>query len=145
MRLEDDHGDAAPRRLVSDLQALHQPSAGVPAEVDEAILTRARRHLSARRRRRRLLVCAVPVAAAAGLVLWLAVERRARDGGAGEAIAAEDVDGNGRVDIIDAYVLALRIEQGLPSGGGRWDLNGDGALDRRDVDLVASRAVRIGS
>jgi hypothetical protein len=141
MRIEDEPGDAAPRRLVSDLQALF-PSPIVPAGVDEAILARARRALAARRKRL-FLLRALPAAAAAVLVvLWLALGRRTRDG---EALASEDVDGSGRVDIVDAYMLALRIEDGRGDTSGRWDLNGDGALARLDVDLVASAAVRIGS
>lgn len=142
MRPEDEP-DAAPPRLVSDLQTLF-PSAGVPSQVDEAIQARARRVLASRRRRRFLLFRAVPAAAAACLVFWLALGRGTRDG---EEVASEDVDGSGRVDIVDAYVLALRIEesQGPPPGGERWDFNRDGALDERDVELVASTAVRIGS
>jgi hypothetical protein len=141
MRPEDEPGDAAPPRLVSALQALF-PAASVPSEVDEAILSRARRDLASRRRRRLFLFRAVPAAAAACLVLWLALDRGIRDE---DAVASADVDGSGRVDIVDAYVLALRIEDGRVDASGRWDLNGDGALDRLDVDLVASAAVRIGS
>ena len=41
-------------------------------------------------------------------------------------------------DIVDAYLLALQIRDGK----GR-DVNGDGAVDQRDVDELAARAVRL--
>ncbi len=53
-----------------------------------------------------------------------------------------DVDSNGRVDILDAFRLARHIEaRGRIEA--RWDLNGDGRIDRDDVDLVAFAAVRL--
>ena len=57
---------------------------------------------------------------------------------------AEDVDGSGRVDILDAFALARTL-----SRGGRvepeLDFTHDGRVDRADVDHVAQLAVRIGS
>jgi hypothetical protein len=50
----------------------------------------------------------------------------------------EDIDGNHRVDIVDALKLAHQIN----SGQGR-DLNGDGVVDRRDVDTIAVAVVRL--
>ena len=55
---------------------------------------------------------------------------------------AEDVDGNGKVDIRDALRLARCLEGGRPSEP-RWDLNGDGRVDRADVDAIAMAAVRL--
>ena len=54
----------------------------------------------------------------------------------------KDIDGDGRIDIRDAFMLARQIER----GGRRpaWDFNGDGVVDRADVDLVAMAAVRLG-
>ena len=61
-----------------------------------------------------------------------------------------DVDHNGRVDILDAFLLARSIEARgpvdvTPSGAAdtQWDLNGDGRVDKDDVNLVASAAVRL--
>ena len=51
-----------------------------------------------------------------------------------------DVDQNGRVDILDAFALARRIQQGAAGG---FDLNGDGVVDKLDVDFVAAQAVRL--
>lgn len=55
-----------------------------------------------------------------------------------------DLDGNGRIDILDAMSLARILEGGLPEES-RFDLNGDGAFDQRDVDFVAMQAVRLTS
>ena len=53
-----------------------------------------------------------------------------------------DIDGNGRVDILDAFRLARSIEARGPVDR-KWDLNGDGRVDQADVDLVACAAVRL--
>ena len=57
-------------------------------------------------------------------------------------VQATDIDRNGRVDILDAFKLARHIES-----AGRteteWDFNGDGLIDRSDVDVVANAAVRL--
>ena len=54
----------------------------------------------------------------------------------------EDIDANGRVDIVDALVLARRVvdREPLPT---RWDFNRDGRVDRSDADVVAILAVRL--
>jgi hypothetical protein len=48
-----------------------------------------------------------------------------------------------RVDILDAFLLARRIESGGPLDAG-WDINGDGRIDGDDVDAIAFAAVRLG-
>lgn len=77
-----------------------------------------------------------------------------------------DLNADGRVDILDALTLARRIEipgeprpsalqpsnattivaraneRGRP-GSEFWDINGDGVIDRRDVDAVARQAVSL--
>jgi hypothetical protein len=77
-----------------------------------------------------------PVAAAAaalliGAVAWFAL-RPAVPG---------DVDRSGRVDIIDAYALAVRIRSGQFDTA--YDLNGDGKVDDQDVEEIARRSVAI--
>jgi hypothetical protein len=52
------------------------------------------------------------------------------------------VNGDGRVNILDAFVLAKSLE----AGGDRdreWDLSGDGRVDRVDVELIARAAVSV--
>jgi hypothetical protein len=53
-----------------------------------------------------------------------------------------DVDGNGTVNILDAFALARHVDAQRPSEA-KWDLNADGLVDRRDVDTVALAAVRL--
>ena len=91
---------------------LQQAPPEVPAELDAAILLQARRQLRLRRRRPLPWVAA---AAAAALVLGLVWPR------------AEEPSAP-RLDIVDAYVLAKRLERGSAIEP-RWDLNGDGRVD----------------
>lgn len=65
------------------------------------------------------------------LALWYLVQPR-------PAMRA-DLNGDGAVDIMDAFALARRIEAG-ESGP---DLNGDGRIDQQDVEVIASRAVSL--
>jgi hypothetical protein len=58
------------------------------------------------------------------------------------ALAAEDINHDGQVDILDAFALARQIEAGSPTAA-NLDLNRDGVVNRRDVELVAARAVRL--
>jgi len=55
---------------------------------------------------------------------------------------AEDIDQNGRVDILDAFKLARHVETADRTEK-EWDFNGDGLINRSDVDVVAFAAVRL--
>jgi hypothetical protein len=59
------------------------------------------------------------------------------------SLAAEDINGDGKVDILDALALArsLQSRSGVTQ---TWDVNGDGVVDDRDVDVIARNAVAIG-
>jgi len=143
----------APRKLVEELRALHGRVPGVPVEVDRAVLAMARRRLRARRRPvpalRWALAGAVAGAAAllaVGIVLGplegLKEARLASAPPAAPKLLKEDLDGSGRVDILDAFLLARHIDAGSEPEG-EWDFSGDGAVDRRDVDALAQAAVRL--
>ena len=54
-----------------------------------------------------------------------------------------DVDRSGRVDIVDAYLVARRLKS-MQAPDPKWDFNGDGRIDGADVDFIATRAVRLG-
>ncbi len=129
----------------------------VPAEVDDAILARARREL-----------CGAPTAATgptiswglgravalaasillvvAVLAVWWVARRPASpdDTLTADARAAEDLDGNGVVDIRDAFLLARELEAGEPVASDR-DFDGNGLVDCADVDHVAAVAVALES
>jgi hypothetical protein len=50
-----------------------------------------------------------------------------------------DVNADGRVDVIDAMVLAQRVQSGETQR--RWDVNGDRVVDGRDAEEILARAV----
>ncbi|MBP7933441.1 MAG: hypothetical protein KA354_02225 [Phycisphaerae bacterium] len=149
----DPGGPEAPQELANDLRALFGAAPSVPPLVDEDVLVAARR-VMARQRRRRLVVRAVSIGTAAACVagiVWIGglIGRPGREtaspSGPPVTVAQadrEDVNGDGRVDILDALTLAKGIDRGV-LGQAAWDMNRDGVLDRRDVDLVAYRAVRL--
>ena len=57
------------------------------------------------------------------------------------ASVARDLDGNGRVDILDAFAIAREIQNGRNQP--RFDINGDGRLTQADVNEIAQRAVTL--
>jgi hypothetical protein len=65
--------------------------------------------------------------------------------------ARGDLDGNGRLDMLDAFALARRLQGvAVPAGRGGdpglnpgLDFNGDGVVDGKDVDWLAGEAVRL--
>lgn len=136
-------------KLSADLSALFKSDASVPPEVDRAVMDRAYRQLVRRHWRHRLLRWAAPAAAAAAVIIFVFLlelpktKRSALTVTRSDLVAAQaDIDLNGRVDILDAFKLARRIE----SAGRlemKWDINGDGKVNRSDVDYVALAAVRL--
>jgi hypothetical protein len=59
-----------------------------------------------------------------------------------EALQKQDLDRSGRVDILDAFFLARQIEKQLELQS-QWDVTGDGTINQKDVDAIASTAVRV--
>jgi len=109
----------------------------VPSTVDKAVLSRAQERFAEIRRVRSRAKAVWWMSAAACFVILALI--------AGSLIRAPrferaDVDQNGRVDILDAFALARRIQQGTAGG---FDLNQDGVVDKLDVDLVVAQAVRL--
>jgi len=56
-------------------------------------------------------------------------------------ILRRDIDLNGKVDILDAFVVARCIKQQQTRSA--WDVTGDGAVDGQDVDQIAAAAVAV--
>ena len=134
-----------PSRLAAELRRLFDAGVGVPAAVDEAILRDARAGF-ARRRRFWLAarwIGAGAAAAAAVVVLAMNFYRDVPPTNVVTANVEGDVDGSGRVDIVDALLLAKKVEGGVAPAAMGEDVNGDGSVDRRDVDAVAAIAVRL--
>lgn len=55
----------------------------------------------------------------------------------------DDIDGNGRVNIIDAYLMDRKLISGV-SMPEKMDLNGDGNVDHEDVNTIVKTAVSLG-
>jgi hypothetical protein len=147
----DDRERPASDRFRKDLRALYQPAGSVPPQVDKAILDQARRRLAKPRPLILRLRWAGGIAAAAAVVVigvFLYPGTGSNNNPSSiihHQSAAEqriDLDGNGRVDILDAFRLAKGIESRGPIAA-EWDVNGDGRVDRDDVDTVALAAVRV--
>jgi hypothetical protein len=146
--------DALPRQLRDALQRLDGPSINVPAELDDRILAEARAGFRRRVRFRPAVRWAAAVAAAAAVIaiisgIWIQTHRLSSRSVAvaipGHVIPAipGDMNGDGKVDMLDAYLLAREIAPGGPANLNH-DINGDGVVDQRDVDAIANSAVRVG-
>ena len=137
-----------PRQLVEDLTELYRPPAGVPQELDDEIIHAARRQFGDTRRSR--LWGGLGLTAAAVLIVFLMqqlLQPTSRPSAPAVRsplflVSRQDIDHNGRVDILDAFTLARRIESGATSAG-ESDVNGDGRVDQADVDAVAMAAVQL--
>jgi len=139
----DEHEPGLAPDLVRALCEVHAPTILVPRLRDEAVLSDAASSLARRRffastGVRAVLAIAAMLLIAAGVQFTLA--RRPLSNSVTAPRLAADVDADGRVDIVDAMVLAAGV-RGAGSGG--RDINGDGVVDQRDVDAVAQLAVRL--
>lgn len=157
-----DRDPAAPGPgFIRALRELETSRVEVPSEIDREILEMARTRLAPRRRVPVFLRLGRIAAAAAVLTLaalgWhftrpelpvsepVATTESSADpvlsGAAGERPPA-DIDGDGQVDIIDALVLARRLEEGIDLAA-LPDLDGSGQVDREDVETLARSLVRL--
>ena len=140
-----------PSKLSADMNALFEPQVGVPPEVDRAVMDRAHNQLtplqSGKGRHLRIHWGWRIAAAAAVIILAFSLDltkqpNQTIDSFSISKTQAEDIDQNGRVDILDAFKLARHIES-TGRTETEWDFNGDGLVDRSDVDMVAFAAVRL--
>ncbi len=117
----------------------------VPRTLDETILKEAREHFQgppasapafwSARAMRRFWIVGIPTFATAIIFAFILINHRAPQ------LAREDINGDGRVDILDALALAKAIEG--KNDNERFDQNGDRQLDDSDVRAVAMAAVRV--
>jgi len=164
--VDEELGFAVSPRFSQDLGELFTPARDVPTDIDRGVLAAARRRLVRRQPRLRWLRWAVPTAAAAAVIVGAYVlfvtggtaDRQCQNSkfeirnskfppkaGVPASTVQADIDRNGRVDILDAFKLARHIESGYAADPGApgWDINGDGLVNREDVDKVAFAAVRL--
>lgn len=165
---DDQHQDSAmPERLRAALLRLNVSDVVVPSPIDDAILHTAKEHLG--RLAREATTALRGPQSARGLSFWtafwdgvsgfFAARRRVMWGGAAVLIVAvgvlvwlaghprlttrpEDLNGDGVVDMLDAFALARELQQN-PASHPQLDLNGDGVVDERDVRILAAQAVSL--
>jgi len=140
----DDEGLQAPQKLVAAFSQLPRERIFIPRTVDEAVLREARRKLakseSPKFPWRRLIPHFAMAAALVALLAYGFIRNGSRS--LAPVFAREDLNHDGRVDILDAFALARQLKAGPVSGPGR-DINGDGVGDERDVETIAAQAVRL--
>ncbi len=135
-----------PPRLSADLRQLYGRGPTVPQSIDDAIMRTARDVIAARRRRMRLILggSVVSAMAAAAAVLLIVMHPPQTDPNSRAAMVQlrGDVNGDGHVDILDALALQRLIDRPAATlDTAHYDLNGDGVVDRRDVESIAQAAV----
>ncbi len=147
-RDNDSADSAAPPGLIAALNQSQSRRVFVPATVDESVLRAAREHLAPGKPRN-----PSPVAywfrwlafATASLLLCAAGFWLTRPGSPlnrAPAFAREDLNRDGRVDILDAFLLARHLQSG-DKPELNLDLNGDGVVDHRDAETIAAEAVKL--
>jgi hypothetical protein len=150
-QFDEDMDLRIPSKLSTDLRALFEPQVGIPPEVDRAVMDQAHKHLTplqSRKARRSCIHWGWRIAAAAAIViLAFSLDLTKQSGPSTDSLTssktqAVDIDQNGRVDILDAFKLARHIETDDRTEK-EWDFNGDGLINRSDVDIVANLAVRL--
>ena len=144
---QDDH---VPSLLARDLAELYRRDITVPREIDDAVLWAARGRFARERRMYMLLRWGGGVAAAAAIILLgLGLWRAGSTSQAPVAIVRfeprdpQDINLDGQVDILDAFLLAKRI-QSTATQDVVYDVNHDGQVDQEDARTIAISAVHIG-
>ncbi len=144
-------------KLSADLNTLYKTQHTVPPEIDRAIIDRAEQHFigeefSKTKQRRIRWHVIWKVAAAAAVIIFafsldLTLQPEVKQEPTASRMAALedenfDIDNNGRVDILDAFTLARRIESTSYTES-QSDINNDGLVNGDDVDEIAMAAVRL--
>ena len=141
----EDEGLQAPKKLVAAFSQLPPERIFVPRAIDEAVLREARRRLTKpvgpKFPWRRLIPRFAMAAALVAMLAYGFIRNGSRS--LTPIFAREDLNHDGRVDILDAFALARQLKSGPVLGPGR-DINGDGIVDERDVETIAAQAVRLG-
>jgi hypothetical protein len=145
---EPDPQERLPERLEEALRQSVSKRIPVSQERDEKVLRGCREQLRAkfgRARWQQRIIWAAAALVVLALFGWSLIYRVGpRDRGTAEfAGNAADLDGSGRVDIFDAFLLARGIRDGRT--GTTWDVNRDAVVDAKDVSAIAQLAVRTGT
>lgn len=129
------HNDTIPESLESALGAAFGSDS--LASVRERTLDAAGPRLAGRRRQRVVRIAApFGVAALIALAVWLTPPTTPTTP---TRQLTHDLNNDGVVDILDAQLLAIRLD-----AGDGIDINNDGLIDKADVDALAMRVVSLG-
>jgi len=154
-QFDDNSGLKVSEELKTDLGDLFKPQHSVPPEIDRAILDKASGKLIRPQRRHNIIRRIGIIAATAAVVIFafsLDLSRKPKQSTTVSYFAetrSADIDLSGRVDILDAFKLARQIESAnnseliLSLRKQGFDMNGDGLVNRGDVDFIAKAAVRL--
>lgn len=141
-----DRDPQLPAALGLALRDLH-PAVPTPPELDARILGAARLAYRARQRRSgwvRGLAAGLAAAAAIAIAFRVFIPAAHWSPSAAprpQLAQVADINHDGRVDILDAYTVARHIAR-HDALDRAWDINGDGVVDQKDVDLIAHLAVQ---
>jgi len=135
-----------PPQLRAGLSSLFAaPSIG--RDVDDQIIAAVRQQAIARHRMRWVIRYALGSVAAAAAVLLIAIKTSHHDQPivnhpAASVATADDLNHDGKLDILDAYFMARKVAAREPLTS-EWDFNHDGTVDTKDVDVIAFSAVKL--
>ena len=135
-----------PCKLHDELSAIYGASIEIPTRVNDSIRNIALARLS--RAPRHSLFVRIASAAVAAAALIVIAFRLLNPPAPPSSVAIttsvpQDLNGDGRVDILDALILAKQVDAQRASSDARLDLNHDGVVDRKDADAIAMAAVQL--
>ena len=136
--LENDDPEA-PEQFVRALRAAQPAPLFIPPTLDEAVLREAHQRLAPARKPSFNFLRWLPwLATASAVVLATSLIYFSHQ----PRFAREDLNHDGKVDILDAFTLAKQIKSGAPLKSA-LDINGDGIVDARDFETIAAHAVKL--
>lgn len=135
--------------LTMGLATLYSGSIEIDRAADDSVRAAIRAHYAGFPRRRlahRWRIVSIGTAAAAAVVLAVILWELQPSTVPSPSLALHqpaDFDRSGRVDILDAYRLARRLQSPQPPIDSSFDINADGTVDGGDVDAIAMQAVSL--
>jgi len=141
--------EGVPEKLREGLAGIYGRAPAISRKLDEAILSGAREQAARRARMRWVMRYAIGSVAAAAAVILVVFKVTHHDRGERTAqnsvdvvAVAEDLNHDGKIDILDAYLMAKSLAAN-EAHAKDWDFNRDGTVDAKDVEVVALAAVKL--
>jgi len=130
-----------PPSLRDKIKAAHEVPP-VPPDLSARLLASAKASYALRLRRRRIVRWSALIGSAAAIIVLSLLLLIPNHSSTQHLAQIGDVNHDGRVDILDAYVVAKAISTGSKLDQA-WDVNHDGVVDQKDVDWIAAAAVNV--